>query len=439
MAPFSDRQVRHRRNRQRRWCECGLLAIVCASMLLLSACRVVTLPSSQTTTAVTEPPRTSAIQPLTGWPSQQTTAPEETSSPDTTAWTAAIQPQLSVHDMAARIIPSFEKRYLLVHLDEDRLATFCTLYQAAMAFEPTAELSEPVTVGELFDLMLLLNYTCPELMQISGEYRYSYDDTGRCTDVTFTYLMNSDEYDDAVRQVEAQFDEWKHRLAGQSDLEKERFVYEWIIQTAVYQETATHAGSSYGVIVDRKARCEGYAKTFMWAMWELDIPCISITGESTDPGNSIYSRHVWNVVQVNGIWSYVDTTFDDFSEAYPISYSFLNVDENSIEATRTIDPVYLELNLPSCTSMENSFHEQAGVYYRGDANPMEVIADAIEHADAEGSNRVYLKVETAELFQSISDSLGDMLTQWLTERGLPWSYTWYSYSDGRAFVIDFSD
>lgn len=434
MAPFSDRRTMHRR-----WRERGLLAIICASMLLLSACRVVALPKQQTTTSTIEPPRTSAILPQTDCPSQQTSAPEETSAPDTTSWTAAIQPLPAVHELAARIIPSFEKRYLLVHLDEERLTTFCALYQAAMAFEPTTKLPEPVTVGELFDLMLLLNYTCPELMQISGEYYYSYDDTGRCTDVTFTYLMNADEYDDALQQVEAQFDEWKHQLAGRSDLEKERFVYEWIIQAAAYQDTATYAGSCYGVIVDRKARCEGYAKAFMWAMWELDIPCISITGESTDPGNSIYSRHVWNLVQVNGIWAYVDTTFDDFNEFYPISYSFLNVDENSIADSRSIDPVYLELNLSPCTSMENSFHEQAGVYYRGDANPIEVIGDAIEHADAEGSNRVYLKVETAELFQTIRDSLSDLLTQWLTERGVPWSYTWYSYPDGRAFVIDFTD
>lgn len=428
----------HHRKWQNRWRQRGLLAIVCIFVLLLSACHIVMLPSAQTTASVTEPPRQSTTQPLNTKSPQQTTSPSKVPITETTSSTSTIVPQFSAHDLAAIMIPSFEKRYLLVQLDEKRLSMICTLYQAAMSFQPSVDLQETVTVGELFDLMLLLNYTCPELMQISGDYYYECDNAGCCNQVTFTYLMQPDAYAEAMQRVEVQFDEWKQQLNGRTDLEKERFIYEWIIQSVVYDETATYAGSSYGVMVDQKARCEGYAKTFMWAMWELDIPCISITGEMINPGNSIYTRHVWNVVQIDGIWAYVDTTFDDFSESYPISYSYWNVDENSVKDTRVIDPIYRELNVPSCTSMENNFHEQAGVYYRGDMDAREVIADAIEHADAEGSSRVYLKVETAELFQKINDSMSTILNEWLQERGIPWKYTWYSYRDGRAFVIDFS-
>ena len=431
----------------KKWIQRTALLMACAAMLFLSACKLTPVKRTDTsritatedvskqpaefTTAETQNPDS---KPAT----QETTAPPAATTTPTTATEAPIHP---VYARAQALIPSLEKRFFLTQMDEMRLSVFCDLYEAAMAFEPSAKFETPLDPDELSNMMLLLNYTCPELMQISGEYSYSTDSVGMCTELYFTYIMQPDAYQNACNAVEAQLTEWQVQLAGQTDIEKERFVYEYIINNTQYDERAEFAGSCYGVFVTHVARCEGYAKSFMWAMWALDIPCMSVTGDAANGDAFYYPRHCWNIVQIDGVYAYVDATYDDIEqggEQFPVPYAFFNVDENAIAASRETESIYLELGKPYCDSMALSFHEQRGVYYRDDGTaPYDTLADAMSKAQTQGGKRAYLKTETDEQFYAISDALDELLTCWLDENyGDPYQYHWYSYHDGRALVID---
>ena len=62
--------------------------------------------------------------------------------------------------------------------------------------------------------------------------------------------------------------------------------------------------------MNKKAVCEGYAKSFKYLMDELGIPCIIVTGESKNSKGNI-EKHAWNYVQIDQRWYAVDVTWDD--------------------------------------------------------------------------------------------------------------------------------
>ena len=88
--------------------------------------------------------------------------------------------------------------------------------------------------------------------------------------------------------------------------QKIRAVHDWMINYANYDITYADVSQTIeGFIYNRTAVCAGYAKTFEYFMKVLGIPCETITGYGDG------SDHAWNRVAVNGVWLYIDVTWDD--------------------------------------------------------------------------------------------------------------------------------
>ena len=60
---------------------------------------------------------------------------------------------------------------------------------------------------------------------------------------------------------------------------------------------------SYGLLINHKADCSGYAKSFMGLAQELDIPVLTVSSQTMN--------HAWNLVYDGTNWLYVDATYDD--------------------------------------------------------------------------------------------------------------------------------
>lgn len=56
-----------------------------------------------------------------------------------------------------------------------------------------------------------------------------------------------------------------------------------------------------GLIKSYSPVCEGYAKSFQLLCHKIGLPCVTVSSKS----------HMWNAVQVDGKWYYVDCTWDD--------------------------------------------------------------------------------------------------------------------------------
>ncbi len=84
-----------------------------------------------------------------------------------------------------------------------------------------------------------------------------------------------------------------------------------------------YAHTAYGSLVLGKAVCDGYSAGFEMIMNKLNVNAMVITGDAVTPVSS--GGHAWNIVQLDGNWYEVDTTWDDTNDAnHPALYTYFN-------------------------------------------------------------------------------------------------------------------
>ena len=109
----------------------------------------------------------------------------------------------------------------------------------------------------------------------------------------------------AVEQVVAQT-----VTAGMSDYDIAKALHDYLVLNCEYDMRLYSGGmpstayTAYGALVDHTAVCAGYAKAYELLMEAAGIPCEYVSGYAN--GN-----HGWNVVEIDGEWYHVDTTWDD--------------------------------------------------------------------------------------------------------------------------------
>lgn len=88
----------------------------------------------------------------------------------------------------------------------------------------------------------------------------------------------------------------------------------------------TEAGTVYGALVNGSAVCTGYAQAYTLLAREVGLPVIYLEGPVLL--GDTWIDHAWNLVQIEGDWLFVDTTWDDDGSYrwfhLPIAYAHVN-------------------------------------------------------------------------------------------------------------------
>lgn len=96
-----------------------------------------------------------------------------------------------------------------------------------------------------------------------------------------------------------------------TDIDKIKKVHNWLINVLEYDNLENaNRYNIYGALHDKKAVCEGYARTFKYLMKKLKIPCVIVYGIATN-SEEITESHAWNYVQIDNEWYAIDVTWDD--------------------------------------------------------------------------------------------------------------------------------
>lgn len=105
--------------------------------------------------------------------------------------------------------------------------------------------------------------------------------------------------------------------------------------------------SPRGVLINKKAVCQGYAETFKLFMDALNIPCKFVRGATNGGG------HGWNMVQINNKWYHIDVTWDDPvpDEKGRLRYNYFLIPDSKMDD----DHVWNKAIYPKCTSSSNKF------------------------------------------------------------------------------------
>jgi uncharacterized protein YjdB len=186
-------------------------------------------------------------------------------------------------------------------------------------------------------------------------------------DYKYNYLDSYEEYKELNKEIRKLIID--SGVAIKSDYEKTKWAYDWICNNISYDYTGSTI-TAYETFKNKKAICEGYSRLFELFAGELGLNTRYLRGLAD---NGSWGAHAWNMVEFDGKWYQLDTTwgathgskyflkgstaFDiDHSISYTASDSqlnskisttdFISSNQNSGVPARlyniNLDPVYIE-------------------------------------------------------------------------------------------------
>ncbi|PKM51172.1 MAG: hypothetical protein CVV02_08480 [Firmicutes bacterium HGW-Firmicutes-7] len=95
-----------------------------------------------------------------------------------------------------------------------------------------------------------------------------------------------------------------------SDYERELAIHDYIVDnTSYYLGEDNEVYKMIGVLVNKKAVCQGYAEAFLYLSTLAGLDAQMVIGNGITDGTTI--PHAWNTVEIEGEWYQIDTTWDD--------------------------------------------------------------------------------------------------------------------------------
>jgi transglutaminase-like putative cysteine protease len=195
-----------------------------------------------------------------------------------------------------------------------------------------------------------------------------------------------------------------------SDYEKIKYVYEYLIKNVEYDErvsekndkTALEEDQNIDSSLDKKISvCAGYAKATKYLLNQLGIECIYVTG----------MQHAWNIVNCEGKYYYVDTTWGDpgsnaktETTNAEVSYDYLLCNDTMF-SDHIADENYA---YPECSSLEYNYYVVNNRYF--EEYDQKVLEDLIE-SDIDGKRScTEIKFVSSNIYNEAENDIVQNLT-----------------------------
>ena len=201
---------------------------------------------------------------------------------------------------------------------------------------------------------------------------------------TGTYSVEAEEAGRKQKQIEAEAARIRAQLPVQAgEYEMIKWIYEYVIRSTEYDLAAPDNQNIYSVLVGKRSVCQGYARAVQYLLQQVGIECILVTG-TVESGVG----HAWNLVNCDGRYYYVDTTWGDVcyealttagSGSPAVSYDYLCITTQQLLRTHTISEAF---PMPYCDSLEANYYVREGAYFTA--------------ADKEQLRAVFTEAETAQ-------------------------------------------
>ena len=295
--------------------------------------------------------------------------------------------------------------YYFEQLDSSEKTLYVECYQIL------AMQAQEILISTLDADILPRVYQCvindhPEFFYLNGYTYTQYTRNEEIQYITFSgrYTYDAEEVARRQRLIDAEVENLIDGLLGYDEYETVKRVYEKLILSTDYSMDSPDNQNICSVFLDKKSVCNGYAKAAQYLLNDLGIPCIIINGTTNS------DSHAWNIVEIDGAYYHMDTTWGDPSyysstdsekEGAPnIDYSYLCVTDAEIRKNHTIDQ---EFTLPVCTSITDNYFVREGLYLEGyDEGKIKAI---FEEAKEQGKNAVTIKASDGQVYQEIYHNL----------------------------------
>lgn len=236
-------------------------------------------------------------------------------------------------------------------LGEEGKKAYNQIYANALACnrQPIA-MQASLAPAEMTEVMSAVYNDHPELFWLETAYRYLYKRNQNVHSVILSYNGTADDlaasqttFNEAVSQVVSQ------AASAGNEVEKERFVHDYLIQNVTYDENVPMHQSAYSALCSGRSVCAGYSRAFQHILMQMGIPAYYCTGIA-DGG-----PHAWNIVQLGDHYYNVDSLWDDsISEKYGINcYLYFNLPD--VEFNTEHSRSGLAIKLPTCDASDMKY------------------------------------------------------------------------------------
>lgn len=253
----------------------------------------------------------------------------------------------------------------------------------------------------------------PELFYVEGysytKYtRYGREDEILSIDFSGRYSVDLETAKQRHRQIQEAVAELLAGISESADqYERVKYVYDTLIRETDYQLDSTDNQNIYSVFVNHLSVCQGYAKATQYLLNRLGVECALVLG-TVQTGEG----HAWNLVNIDGSYYYLDTTWGDASyqpeedagtaqHAMPeINYDYLNVTTAELLRTHTLNQ---DQQMPECIAVAANYYVREGALFSDyDKEQMGML---FQRALEQGRGDVTVKCTTRECYDEVFDAL----------------------------------
>ena len=237
-----------------------------------------------------------------------------------------------------------ETMLLYPQMNTRQQAIFDAIYCAAVQGETLVALPEDTSYDEAIRVMEALLIDCPELCALNAQYGILYymDAPDKAFSMELQYVMPTEHQQQLVEVARQVADG-----AYGDEFEREVYLHNWLCQHTLYDLEAPHAHNAWGALMEGRAVCDGYARAMALLLRLSGIQCGVVTGESV----SSQDGHAWNMVKVDGAYTWLDATGNDQKDM--ISYFYFNITDEWLQRSYLPET---DWPLPRCTDESVSWH-----------------------------------------------------------------------------------
>lgn len=258
------------------------------------------------------------------------------------------------------------------------------IYDALMSAKDSTLLPNDSKSDEVFDMIQKIVINGPRIQFYEG---CSYRSDGL---LTLKYSKPKDFILKADSEVKKKSEEIISTVIkpGMTDFEKELALHDYIVNNCSYdsenlkaQTIPPESHAVYGVLINQKAVCEGYAKAMKLLLDMAGVESMVVTG------NSMGQSHAWNLVKLDGKWYHTDATWDDpvMADGGQIrQYTYFNLTDSEIGRDHTWD----KNAYPVCDSEKYNYF----TYFGNIVSSSDDFLKALIKGSQDGNNHVSVKI-----------------------------------------------